>query len=46
MTGQPTGSTVWLDGGSIASKLQKGTNVSMEVLGTELFFISVKIRYA
>lgn len=44
MTGQPTGSTVWLDGSCIACKLQKGINVSVEVvLGMELFFISVKM---
>lgn len=47
MTGQPTGSTVWLDGSGVACRLQKGINISVAaVLGMELFFISAKISYA
>lgn len=43
VTGQPTGSAVWLDGSCISCKLQKGINISVgAVLGMELFFISVK----
>lgn len=47
VTGQPTGSAVWLDGSCSSGKLQKGANISLgAVLGMELFFISVKISYS
>lgn len=45
VTGQPTGSAVWLDGTCSSGKLQKGANISLgAVLGMVVFFISVKIN--